>query len=233
MATTWETILKRAKRRMGLPLGREDALLRDLLFLDALNDVLAVFAGAEGFREEITLDLATAAVHALSSRVVKILDNTVRVDYDGSGDYAVLPARMDEAALRRALGMLENADAGIPAYYYTQRGSAADAMLSLVLHPRSDTARTNGIKLWAQVAAPAVSALTGSVPVQQHEERFLLPGICLALAEATAAADPKRAGLVPLWDARWEQAQRDYADLVEDGRRGSIRRIHHSPWELD
>jgi hypothetical protein len=228
MATTWGTIINRAKRRTGLPIGREDELLRDLVFLDAVNEVLSEFAGREGFREEFTLNLSgTVATHALSARLIKIEEGTVRVDYDGSGNFSTEPERADESTLRDLYGSLENESAGVPRFYYTQRGTAADAMLNLVLFPRSDTARTNGIKFWAGVSVTNVAALTDNVPVQQHEERFLLPGICYCLALTEANQNPEKLPKVALWERLWDRAKTDYADLVEDGLRGGVRRIIH------
>lgn len=204
----------------------EDDLHTQQAFYDRVNEILAEFSSRDGFREEITLNLSgSSAVHALSARVNRIEDGTVRIDYDGSGSYSTEPELISEAELRASAGPLENEPASCPEYYYLARGVAADAMLNLVLYPRSDTARTNGIKFWAQVTPTAISALSDTLPVQQREERFLIPGICLALAEVEATRDPSRMGSVALWEGRWERAKTEYLDQVEDGLRGGSRRI--------
>jgi len=225
MPTTWETVRKRACRRYGLAPEVEDALLSVPLFLDRVNELLQELAQVGGgFREEFTLDLPTTAAVALSSRVLRVLDGTVRVDADGDGVFETEPEYAQEEELRACYGALENQPAGVPAYYYLQRGSAADAMVSLVLHPRAETARTGGLKVACRTSPAAVTAAADTLPLQAHEERFLIPGICLALAE-TELSRGRRDAPLALWDGRWEKALTDYADSVEDSTRSNSRRV--------
>jgi hypothetical protein len=231
VSVTVQTLMDRAKRRVGLVTGMEDDLLTQQLFLDRVNEILQEFAQwGDGFREELSVDLlSSSAVHPLSSRVLRVIPNTVRVDYDGSSSWLTEPERVTEELLRNYYqedsGVLENIAAGTPLYYYTGRGSAADATLALVLHPKSDRAVTSGIKFWAQTTPALLTVLTATVPVQLHEERFILPGICAALAQVEANRDSKRLPQLQFWEAKWERARTDYVDQVEDGLRGSTRRI--------
>jgi hypothetical protein len=231
MATTWETVRKRACRRYGLAPEVEDALLSVPLFLDRVNELLQGLAQVGGgFRETFTVDLPTTAAVALSARVLRVLDGTVRVDYDGDGVFETEPELAQEGELRRCFGALESAPAGVPDYYYTQRGSAVTesaSMLALVLHPRSAVARTGGLQMTCRVSPAAVTAGTENLPLQAAEERFLIPGICLALAE-TELSRGRRDAPVALWEARWEKALTDYADAVEDSTRGDQRRVLHT-----
>jgi hypothetical protein len=205
--------------------GQEDSLLSDLHFLDRVNELLRELAQAGGgFREELTLGLPTTPEVPLPSRVLRVLDGTVRVDQDGDGVYELEPLLVPEAELRAGLGVLETRPPGMPAYYYTQRGHAAGGMLALVLYPRSDTARSNGVQLAARVSPAEITGPTSELPLQEAEERFLIPGICLALAETELSRGNGRAP-VALWDARWDRALTEYADLVEDSMRGDRRRV--------
>src|SRR5438067_341989 len=125
MATTWQTIYDRAKRRYGYTTGEEDGLLTDALFLDRVNELLTQMADqAGGFREEFTLNL------------------------------------------------------------------------------------------------------------QLGEERFLVPGICLALAE-TELSRGRRDAPVALWADRWERALTQYADVVEESLRGNRRHVRFVPDNFD
>ena len=93
MSTTWQTVYDRAKRRYGYTTGEEDSLLTDALFLDRVNELLAQMGDqAGGFREEFTLNLplgtaSSLGAIALSSRVIRIVDGSVRLDYDQSGSF--------------------------------------------------------------------------------------------------------------------------------------------------
>jgi len=289
---TWREVFDRAKRQYGLATDAEDLLLVDELFRDRVNDLLAELAQVGGgFREEFTLNLPPTALVALSSRVIRIQDDTLRLDCDGDGVFEVEPKRAQEAELRLLCGVLESVPASVPQYYYTQRGGAIGEMVQLALHPRSATARAGGIKFSA-LTAPApitvpsalnealddsevevtvtdgtrfeagqtlqvdaermlVTGISGNtltvtrgssgstaaihatgtrievlLPLQRAEERFLRSGICLALAEAERSRGDRGAPL-ELWDARWEKALKDYADLVEDGLRGETRSVQH------
>lgn len=225
---TWQQVFDRAKRRYGLATDTEDMLLVDGLFKDRVNELLSELAHVGGgCREELTLDLPTTPTLPLSERVIRIVDGTVRVDYDGDGSFEQEPKAVQEEELRAEHGVLENQAAGAPQHYYTQRGAVAGQMLNLVLFPRSDVARPNAVKLWARTTPAPIDEPDNELPLQQGEERFLVPGICLALAEAEASRGGQQAP-VALWDARWERALRDYADLVEDGLRGDQRCLGHA-----
>ena len=227
MAVTWEAVRRRACRRYGLAPEVEDALLSVPLFLDRVNELLRELAQvAGGFREELTVDLPLTAEVPLGGRVLRVLDGTVRVDRDGDGVYELEPLLVPEAELRSGLGVLENRPAGAPAYYYTQRGSAAGELVALVLYPRSDTEQVQGVKLTARVSPGEITGPESPLPLQEAEERFLIPGICLALAE-TELSRGRRDAPVALWDARWEKALAEYADLVEDSTRGDRRRVQY------
>jgi hypothetical protein len=209
----------------------EDALLSVPLFLDRVNELLQELAQVGGgFREEFSLTLPAGAEVALSTRVLRVIDGTVRVDHAGDGTYAVEPQLAQEEELRACFGVLENAGPGVPAYYFTRRGSTADGMLALVLHPASDVQRADGVRLACRVAPAEVTAADAELPLQAAEERFLIPGICLALAE-TELSRGRRDAPVTLWDARWEKALADYADLVEDSTRGERRRVIYAEAE--
>lgn len=224
---TWATIFDRAKRRYGLATDVEDGLFVDRLFLDRVNELLAEMATtAEAFREELTLDLAATATLALPENVVRVVEDSVRVDYDGDGTYELEPELVQERTLRRAVGNPERVAAGPPEQYYTQRGSAAGAMLSLVLFPRPGVAVTDGVLLSAVVTPEEITGPESALPLQRHEERFLSPGICLALAEAELSRGAAgAAGKVEHWRGQWEVALRDFSDLVEDGQRGDARGV--------
>ncbi|MGV3720083.1 MAG: hypothetical protein ACO1SX_04155 [Actinomycetota bacterium] len=225
---TWQQVFDRAKRRYGLATDTEDLLLVDGLFMDRVNELLSELAHVGGgCREELTLDLPLSPTLPLSERVIRIVDGTVRVDYDGDGIFEQEPKAAQEEELRAEHGVLENQSPGAPQHYYTQRGAVAGEMLNLVLFPRSDLARAGAVKLWARTTPVPISGPANELPLQQGEERFLVPGICLALAEAEASRGGQQAP-VALWDARWERALRDFADLVEDGLRGDQRCIGHA-----
>lgn len=226
---TWSALLQRARRRYGLESLADDALLNDLLFLDRVNEILREFAlKAGGFREEFTVNLPTTAAVALSPRVIRILDDTLRIDYDGDGIFEIAPQLVPEQTLRKWFGVLETADAGTPAYFYMQRGSTAESMVNLVLYPRSDTAQTSGIKLAARTTPAAITTGTDSLPLQEGEEPYLIPGICLALAETELSRGRKDAP-IELWERRWEQAKTDYTDFVEDTTRVGRRVVQYLP----
>lgn len=226
---TFGSLMAQARRRMGLQANIEQAPFTDPLFYDRVNEILRAFAHEGGYREEFTLNLSgSSAVHALSSRVVQVIENTVRVDWDGSGAYATTPCAADEDALRARYGVLEIEAASIPEFYYTQRGATADAMLNLVFFPRSDTARTSGVKFWARCAPAAVTGPSTSLPVQDHEVPLILPGLCLALAEAGLSAGLTTFNDVGLWEGRWERALRTYADTIEDSQRSGPRTVHQT-----
>jgi hypothetical protein len=227
VATTLDTVIRRAMRRYGLAPNAEDALLNQNLMVERVNELLQELADeGAGFREEFTLNLSSSTgVHALSSRVIRIEDGTVRIDYAGDGLFSTRPRQVEEPYLRRLEGSLEYREAGTPSWYYTQRGTVADAMLALVLYPQSNTARTGGLKLWARSYPAALVVTTDTLPLQLGEERFLIPGICLALAEVECSRGRRDAPL-QYWASRWQQALTDFADVVEDGSRGNRRRIH-------
>lgn len=225
MATTWEAVRRRACRRYGLAPEVEDALLSVPLFLDRVNELLQELAQVGGgFREEFSLTLPAGATAPLSDRVLRVLDGTVRLDYDGDGRWEVEPQPAQEEDLRSCFGALENATPGVPEYYFTQRGSTGAGMLSLQLYPPSNVERADGLRVSCRVAPAEVTEAASVLPLQAAEERFLIPGICLALAE-TELSRGRRDAPVTLWDARWEKALADYADLVEDSTRGDRRRI--------
>lgn len=235
MATTLATLLSRSKRRYGLDASTDDDLLSNNLFIDRVNEVLQEAAEeCDAFREEFTLNLSgTVAKHTLSTRLLSIVEGTLRIDYDGSGNYSCEPERMDEGELREYFGPLESVDAGEPQYYYTQREAAADAALSLYLAPRSNVARTNGIKFWAQVVPTVLTATSDSLPVQVNEERFLIPGLIVALARCEFfRGRPDGPRIVAQAEADWRQALAQWADVVGDSLDGSYRRIHHTEPEL-
>jgi hypothetical protein len=203
----------------------EDALLSVPLFLDRMNELLQELAQVGGgFREEFTLELPATATAPLSDRVLRVMEGTVRLDYDGDGRYEVELQWAQEEDLRNCFGVLENAPAGVPAYYFTQRGSTGAGLLSLQLYPASDVVRAGGLRVSCRVAPAEVTDSASVLPLQTAEERFLIPGICLALAE-TELSRGRRDAPVALWDARWEKALTDYADLVEDSTRGNQRRV--------
>jgi hypothetical protein len=229
VSTTLASVIARAKRRYGLDDATVDPFLSDTLFIDRVNECLKE-AGeqAGGFREEFTLNLSSSTGrHALSSRVLSVVDGSVRVDYDGSGNFYTEPARSDEDELRHYYGALDQVAAGVPDYYYLQRAATVDAMLELVLFPRSDTARTGGLKLWALTVPADLTATSDTLPVQLTEERYLLPGLMLALAEAQANRGRADAP-VAYWSSRWAQALTDWRTSVEVAQRGTLRRIHHT-----
>lgn len=227
MPVTWASVRDRAKDRYGLARS-SDQLLTDELFLGRVNELLADFADVgKGFRESFTLNLSgSSRAHALDERVRQVIEGTVRVDYDGSTQFRNHLRFLGELGLREAFGDIELTPASVPAYWYVQRGMASGSTMNLMIYPQSDTARTGGLKLEARVTAAAVTE-GSSLPVQLGEERFLIPGICLALAECELSRGAQGAGgKIELWERRWEQALARYADLVEDGTRGDRRRIH-------
>jgi hypothetical protein len=234
MATTLATLLSRCKRRYGLDSSADDDLLSNALFIDRVNEVLQEAAEFGAFREEFTLNLSgTVAKHTLSTRLLSIVEGTVRVDYDGSGDFTCEPERMDESELRAYYGPLENLEAGVPAYYYLQRELTADATLSLYLAPRSDTARTNGLKFWAEVVPTVLTATSDSLPVQISEERYLIPGLLVAASRCEFfRGRPDGPRIVAQAEADWQQALADWADALGDTLDGGTRRIKHTEPEL-
>lgn len=229
MATPWSTVLARAKARYGLDRSTADAVHPDTFFLDRLNEILQEGGELGAFREEFTLNLPTTAAVTISSRIIRIIEGTLRIDYDGSGDYSLEPTFIDEATLRSVYGPVEHDDASEPLYYYLQRGSAADDSLRLILEPRSDTARTNGIKFQAQVYPTAVALTTDNLPLQVGEERFLIPGLCLAIAQAEANAGRPDAPIA-LWASEHAAAMQDWRDRIENSLRGRTRQVHYIPW---
>ena len=233
MATTWGTLQKRAVRRYGLLVDREDELLNDLLFQDRLNEIFREWAvAAGGWREEFTINLSgSSPLHALSERIVNVIENTVRCDYDSSGEFTYELIFSDEQRLRADYGVLENWDAGVPRAYYLQRGlTNAAGMLRMALFPQSDTAVTNGLKFWAEVTPDEITAATTNLPVQTSEEGPLLAGICLALAETELSRGDQSARVrVDLWETRWEAAKKTYADAIENSQRAGYRRVHVLP----
>jgi hypothetical protein len=229
-AITWETLFGSAKRRYGLAARIEDGLLTDQLFLDRVNELLRELALVAPFREEFTVNLPTTAILSLDTRIISIVDQTVRADYSGSGNYELELDYCAEQTLRRLDGVLENVPAGTPAYWYTLRGSAGDASLRMAIHPRSDQAVTNGLKFSARVVPAAITAADSKIPVQDAELPYLIPGICVCLGEVelsreVVAADRK----IALWERRWKESQTAFADAIEDSLRTGRRRIHYLP----
>ncbi len=224
--TTWGTFLDRAKRRYALTAGVADPQMGNELFLDAANErIQELLAGTEGARESFQVNLQATPV-ALSNRVIRIIDRTVRIDYDGDGTAELQLDRIDEDELREAVGVLELEPVGTPSYFYVQRGSAADAMQKLATWPRSDRAVTNGVLFDARCHTAALVDTNSTLPLQLGEERFLIPGICLALAEYELAEG--RDAPVGYWARAWEKALTDFQDAVEESFRGNHRTIHYS-----
>lgn len=230
---TWDTLKKRATRRYGLLVDREDELLNDALFLDRVNEIFrewAIMSG--GWREEFTINLSgSSPLHTLSTRVVNIVENTVRCDYDSSGEYEYELPHRDETLLRTEYGVLETWDAAVPNCFYLQRGvSNSDGMLKLVLFPQSDTAVTNGIKFWAEVTPSEITATSTVLPVQESEEPHLIAGICMALAETEfSRGDAGARARVDLWEQRWAAGKKAYADAIADSRRAGPARVTYVP----
>jgi hypothetical protein len=235
MALTWETLYARAKRRYGLEVGGEDNLLVDRLFLDRVNEVLRELAAPSGaFREEFSLALTAASLHALDTRIISVIEHTVRIDYDGSGDFLTELDFADEQTLRRQYGALENEPAGQPEYWYPLRGATTDATLRLALFPPSDRAVSPGIRFSARVVPAELTLPASTLPVQAGEEGLLIPGICMCLAEVELSRGSQGAGgKLEMWERRWNEAKTAFADRVEDGLRAGRRRIHYLPDDED
>lgn len=226
MSTTWDTIRRRAGARYGLAAGAEDALLNEPLFLARVNELLQEVAeNARAFRQEFTIDLPTSNPTALDSRVLDLIEQTMRADTDGDGVYETEIGWADEQRLRREWGVVENLPAGTPCCYFTQRGSVAGAMLGLVLLPVPSTARTNGLKFSAYVYPAAITQASDALPLQLGEERFLIPGICYCLAQVEASRGRRDAPLA-FWQAEWAKSLADWIEAVEETLQGDVRRIH-------
>lgn len=228
-------LLERAKRRYGYNTGEEDALLTDALFLDRVNECLMEMAdAADGFGEDFTLDLPLATPNSLgpiplSLRLRRIEDLSLRIDYDGSGQFLTQPTQSFEQQLRVSHDTLEQHVAGTPRYYFTQRGLAS-APVNLILFPQSDRAVLGGIKFAASTYPPMLALPGDLVPLQQGEERFLVPGVCLALAE-TELSRGRRDAPVALWQARWQAALSQFSQDVDESNRGNRRRQLYVPDE--
>lgn len=227
MATTVEDMMGRAARMYGWHAGVEHEVFTHKYFVDRLNERLAEMADkAGGWREEFTINLATTMNHALSLRVIRIIDNTVRVDYDNDAVFELEPQLISEDELRNSHGVLDSYDASSPSYYYTQRGSTSADPWNLMLFPKSDTAVTNGVKLWARTTATVITAIGDNLPLQQGEERILMPGLMYSFAQTELNRGVKGAP-VGYWQDEWKKALDDMIDRVEDGMRGSHRRVKH------
>lgn len=212
--------------RYGIKPGAEDSVLNDLLLLDRVNELLQEVAeSARAFRLEFTLDLPTSNPTALDSRVLQIVERTMRADTDGDGQFETELEWVDEQRLRREWGASENVPAGVPGYYYTQRGGAAGSMLGLCLAPVPVTARTNGLKFSAYVYPSPIAAASDTLPLQLGEERFLLPGICYCLAYVEASRG-RRDAPVAFWQSEWMQSLTSWTEAAEETLQGGIRRIH-------
>lgn len=225
--TTAETLGKRAARRYGWRPGVEHDLFTEPYLIDRLNEILADFARESGgFREEMTLDLKTVSAHPLSGRVIRLIGKSVRIDYDGDGEFGLEVGFKYEEELRHLYGPLENYDASSPSFYYTQRGNLADAAWQLMLFPASDTARADGIKFWARTSAPVLTAIGDKMPLQQNEEHLILPGFCVAFAETELSRGDNGAGAkLQYWAAAWEKSKEKMVDIVEDGLRAERRSV--------
>lgn len=228
MSTTLDVVAARCKRRLAIPDDASDPVWSDDLFLDLANEKLREAAEVvRGWREEFTLNLSgSSPLHTLSNRITRLTDETLRVDYDGSGNFTVWPRLEDEQALRRENGPLESVTASVPYAYYTKRADTVDAMLQLVLFPQSDTARTNGIKFSAEVYPVALTSTSDTLPVQQGEERFFIAGMLYGCAQVLfnqGRADG--AALTGYWRGQWEQALTDWEEAVERSLSGTRRRV--------
>jgi len=231
--TTFQTLFDRAKRRYGLTTDEEDAVLVHPLLYDRVNECLQRMAeGTSAFEQEFQADLPVGSGIGLSSPIVcsnllyDIVDGTLRIDYDGSSQWLFEVYLQDDHELRERFGPLEVVGNGTPLYYYVNRGSGAASMFNLFLFPASDRAVTGGVRFRGSVYPPPITGPTDTLWLQKGEERFLIAGIALGMAEAEASRGRKDAPLA-LWDKRWEEGLDQFYTVVRQNVQGTRRKIHY------
>jgi hypothetical protein len=229
MATAASTLFDRAKRRYALVAGTDDPQLSDALLLDILNEKLREVAReGRAFREDLTLNLETDGVHTLPTRVLGVVQGTLRVNADGGSSYYTEPSFVDESRARDLYGAVENWPSGTPQYYYLRRVATADAVMELVMVPTPSQAVTSGVKASVYVTPTLIALVATNVPVQDDEETHLLKGLCHGMAEAEMTAGRVDAPILAYWAGKWEEAKALWIDQIEESQRGAVRQIHRT-----